>query len=589
MVKELRLALRPYDNSPRKHHRSTQARAPTMTILILLVALLLAGCQHVVPLQQQAASPSQEDVAEELVDPEHRGRQLRGEYGRYRANNDLLYYHLDIRVTPETKSIRGKNTIRFRMLRDDNRIQLDLNRDLDIDKILLGWEPLQYTRELNAVFIDFPTELESGLEYSIDFYYSGAPKSVGRFGGISFDTDPFGRPWIYTACEGPGSSYWWPGKDQWRDEVETMDISIAVPNQLTNVSNGRFVGKKNLGDGYTRWDWRVHYPINSYNVSINIAAYKHFADRLGKLSLDFYSLPEDFERAKKQFAQAKPMLKAFKHYFGDYPFINDGYKLIQVPYSGMEHQTAVTYGNGFTNGYLNRDWTGVGVSMKFDFIIIHESGHEWFGNAVTASDICDMWIHEGWTTYMECMYVERMFGYADALKYVNGYKRKVRNKRPIIAERGIHQSPPGDQYFKGALFLNTLRNVLNDDKKWWALVREVYQNFKYQSIMTEDLVQLFNKRFETDLTPIFDQYLRHADLPTLELIFDEAAGSVAYRWKADEADFAMPIRVGKPKAWQTITPTVQWQTLPTRLGKEGFKVATDLYFVKVTKSLRTDD
>jgi len=552
-------------------------------------AALLAGCQHVAPLQQPVSSPPREDIAEKLVDSKHRGRQLRGEYGRYRANNDLLYYHLDIRVTPETKSIRGRNTIRFRMLRDDNRIQLDLNRDLNIDKILLGSKALQYTRELNAVFVDFPMGLESGREYSIDFYYSGAPKRVGRFGGISFDVDPSGRPWIYTACEGPGSSYWWPGKDQWRDEVESMDISVAVPNELMNVSNGRFVGKKNLADGYTRWDWRVHYPINSYNVSLNIAAYKHFSDRLGKLSLDFYSLPEDLERAKKQFAQAKPMLKAFKHYFGEYPFIKDGYKIIQVPYSGMEHQTAVTYGNGFTNGYLNKDWTGVGVSMKFDFIIIHESAHEWFGNAVTASDVCDMWIHEGWATYLECMYVERMFGYEDALKYVNGYKSKVRNRRPVIAERGIHQSPPGDQYFKGALFLNTLRNVLNDDKKWWALVREVYQDFKYQSIRTEDLVRLFNKRFEADLTPIFDQYLRHAGLPVLELVFDEAAGSVEYRWKADEADFAMPIRVGKPKEWQTITPTVQWQTLSTRLGKEAFKVATDLYFVKITKSLREDE
>ena len=556
---------------------------------LVLNAALLAGCRHVVSSRQPAAAPPEVDVAEELVDPERRGRQLRGEYGRYRANNDLLYYHLDIRVTPETRSIRGKNTIRFRMLRDDNRIQLDLNRDLSIDKILLGPKPLQYTRELNAVFVDFPTGLKSGREYSIDFYYSGAPKRVGRFGGISFDTDPSGRPWIYTACEGPGSSYWWPGKDQWRDEVESMDISVAVPNQLMNVSNGRFVGKKDLADGYTRWDWRVHYPINSYNVSLNIAAYKHFSDRLGKLSLDFYSLPEDLERAKKQFAQAKPMLKAFKHYFGDYPFIKDGYKIIQVPYSGMEHQTAVTYGNGFTNGYLNKDWTGVGVSMKFDFIIIHESAHEWFGNAVTASDVCDMWIHEGWATYLECMYVERMFGYADALKYVNGYKSKVRNKRPVIAERGIHQSPPGDQYFKGALFLNTLRNVLDDDRKWWALVREAYQHFKYQSIRTEDLVQLFNKRFEAELTPIFDQYLRHAALPVLELVFDEAAGSVEYRWKADEADFAMPIRVGKPKEWQTITPTVQWQTLSTRLGKEAFKVATDLYFVKITKSLREDE
>jgi len=556
---------------------------------LVLNAALLAGCRHVVSSRQPAPPPPEVDVAEELVDPERRGRQLRGEYGRYRANNDLLYYHLDIRVTPETRSIRGKNTIRFRMLRDDNRIQLDLNRDLSIDKILLGPKPLQYTRELNAVFVDFPMELEAGQEYSIDFYYSGAPKRIGRFGGISFDTDPAGRPWIYTACEGPGSSYWWPGKDQWRDEVESMDISVAVPNQLMNVSNGRFVGKKDLADGYTRWDWRVHYPINSYNVSLNIAAYKHFSDRLGKLSLDFYSLPEDLERAKKQFAQAKPMLKAFKHYFGDYPFIKDGYKIIQVPYSGMEHQTAVTYGNGFTNGYLNKDWTGVGVSMKFDFIIIHESAHEWFGNAVTASDVCDMWIHEGWATYLECMYVERMFGYADALKYVNGYKSKVRNKRPVIAERGIHQSPPGDQYFKGALFLNTLRNVLDDDRKWWALVREAYQHFKYQSIRTEDLVQLFNKRFEVELTPIFDQYLRHAGLPVLELVFDEAASSVSYRWKVDEADFAMPIRVGKPKEWQTITPTVQWQTLSTRLGKEAFKVATDLYFVKITKSLREDE
>ena len=556
---------------------------------LVLNAALLAGCRHVVSSRQPAAPPSEVDVAEELVDPERRGRQLRGEYGRYRANNDLLYYHLDIRVTPETRSIRGKNTIRFRMLRDDNRIQLDLNRDLSIDKILLGPKPLQYTRELNAVFVDFPTGLKSGREYSIDFYYSGAPKRIGRFGGISFDTDPAGRPWIYTACEGPGSSYWWPGKDQWRDEVESMDISVAVPNQLMNVSNGRFVGKKDLADGYTRWDWRVHYPINSYNVSLNIAAYKHFSDRLGKLSLDFYSLPEDLERAKKQFAQAKPMLKAFKHYFGDYPFIKDGYKIIQVPYSGMEHQTAVTYGNGFTNGYLNKDWTGVGVSMKFDFIIIHESAHEWFGNAVTASDVCDMWIHEGWATYLECMYVERMFGYADALKYVNGYKSKVRNRRPVIARRGIHQSPPGDQYFKGALFLNTLRNVLDDDRKWWALVREAYQHFKYQSIRTEDLVQLFNKRFEVELTPIFDQYLRHAGLPVLELVFDEAASSVSYRWKVDEADFAMPIRVGKPKEWQTITPTVQWQTLSTRLGKEAFKVATDLYFVKITKSLREDE
>ena len=236
-----------------------------------------------------------------------------------------------------------------------------------------------------------------------------------------------------TACEGIGASLWWPNKDQWRDEVENMQISVAIPNGLVDVSNGKFAGKTDLGDGYTRWDWRVHYPINNYDVSLNIGSYQHFAGRLGNLPLDFYALPEDLDKAKKQFAQAKGMLEAFQHYFGEYPFRKDGYKLIEVPYSGMEHQSAVTYGNHFANGYLERDWTGVGISPRFDFIIVHESAHEWFGNSITAADMSDMWIHEGWATYLECLYVEYMWGREDALKYINGYKSKVRNAQPIIA------------------------------------------------------------------------------------------------------------------------------------------------------------
>ena len=212
---------------------------------------------------------------------------------------------------------------------------------------------------------------------------------------------PSGHPWINTACEGIGASVWWPNKDQWRDEVENMQISVAIPNGLVDVSNGKFVGKTDLGDGYTRWDWLVQYPINNYDVSLNIGNYQHFADRLGSLPLDFYALPEDLDKARKQFAQAKGMLEAFQHYFGEYPFQKDGYKLIEVPYSGMEHQSAVTYGNHFANGYLERDWTGVGISPRFDFIIVHESAHEWFGNSVTAADMSDMWIHEGWATYLE--------------------------------------------------------------------------------------------------------------------------------------------------------------------------------------------
>lgn len=528
---------------------------------------------------------------------------LRGEYGRYRANNDLLFYHLDIRVDPEKKFVSGKNRIRFKMLKDDNRIQLDLYDNLKVDEIV--FEPgsnvlsprpgdpitrisnpivLKYTRDSGAVLVDFPQNLKAGRTYTIDFYYSGTPQTIGRFGGFTFSNDPAGRPWIFTACEGEGASIWWPNKDQWKDEPESMRISVAIPNNLADVSNGKFLGKADLGDGYTRWDWLVQYPINNYDVSLNIGQYIHFDDRLGDLSLDFYALPEDLDKAKKQFSQAKGMLKAYQHYFGDYPFKKDGYKLIQAPYSGMEHQSAVTYGNRFANGYLERDWTEVGISPRFDFIIIHESGHEWFGNSVTAADRSDMWIHEGWTTYLECLYVEYMFGKDDGLKYTNGYRAKVRNQQPIVAPRGVNATPPQDQYFKGALFINTLRSLVNDDKRWWALLRDFYQHFKYQTIMTEDVVAYFNRKTGKNMTPIFDQYLRHTAIPVLELVFDDGNKTVRYRWRADERGFAMPVRVGTKDHWQIIEPTTVWKEMKMELKKEECQVATDLYFVDVKKS-----
>ena len=515
--------------------------------------------------------------------PPTRADILRGEYGRYRANNDLLHYTLDVRIDPEKTFLSGKNTVRFKMLDDDTRIQLDLYGNLNVDRITFNSKELKYEREINAVFIDFPETLRKGREYSIDFHYSGVPRSQGRFGGIAFQKDPTGKHWITTACEGQGSSIWWPSKDQWRDEPSSMLLRVAIPNNLVDVSNGKFLGKTDLGDGYTRWDWNIQYPINSYNVSLNIGEYVHFADKWGDVPLDFYVLPGSLEKAKKQFDQAKPMIQAYAEIFGDYPFAKDGYKLIEVPYSGMEHQTAVTYGNRFANGYLERDWTGVGVSLKFDFIIIHESAHEWFGNAVSAADVSDMWIQEGWTTYLEALYVEKLFGYDDALKYINGYKSRVGNRQPIITQRGIHRSPNQDQYFKGALFIHTLRSVVDDDKKWWKLLRDFYQRFKYQNIMTEDVVRFFNKEVGQDLTPLFDQYLRRVNLPVLELAFNEKEGTVAYRWNADERAFAMPVKVGDPKKWQTIRPTIDWQIMKTPLARDAFEVATGLYYVNVVK------
>ena len=549
------------------------------------VAGVMFGIELAVALHAQTTPPAQQAPRPE---PPLRASILRGEYGPYRANNDVLFYHLDVPLDPDKKFISGKNTIRFKMLRDDTRIQLDLYENLKVERILLGGTELKYEREFNAVFVDFPDTLKAGREYAIDFHYSGSPLETGRFGAVAFRKDAAGQHWITTACEGPGASIWWPNKDQWRDEVESMRISVAIPNNLTDVSNGRFLGKTDLGDGYSRWDWEVHYPINNYNVSMNIGNYVYFSDQLDDLTLDFYVTPDNLEKAKTQFAQAKPMIEAYQKYFGEYPFKKDGYKLIEVPYSGMEHQSAVTYGNRFANGYLERDWTGVGVSLKFDFIIIHESAHEWFGNAVSAADVSDMWIQEGWTTYLEMVYVEHMFGYDDAINYINGYKPKVQNRQPIITERGRHRSPPGDQYFKGALFINTLRSVVDDDKRWWSLLRALYREFKYKNIMTEDMVRFFNRKTGMDLTPIFDQYLRHTAIPTLELAFDHSKKTVSYRWKADEARFAMPVRVGKPGAWQIVHPTTEWKTMKTEIPPADFGVATDLYYVNVATLPLTD-
>ena len=563
--------------------RKTILTSPFSVLLVLFLAPHGALAQSSPP---SSAQTSQQPAAPQASRAAHEPTQadiLRGAYGPYRANNDLLYYHLDVRIDPEKKFMSGKNTIRFKMLKDGTRIQLDLQQPLQVDKILFGSTPLKYERELSAVFIDFPETLHAGRTYSIDFQYSGNPREQGRFGGFAFHKDSEGHPWIFTACEGIGASVWWPNKDQWRDEVQSMEISVSIPNNLVDVSNGKFLGKSDLGDGYTRWDWLVHYPINNYDVSLNIGNYTHFSDKLGVLPLDFYVLPEDLEKAKKQFVQAKGMLEAFQHYFGEYPFKKDGYKLIEVPYSGMEHQSAVTYGNHFANGYLERDWTGVGISLKFDFIIIHESAHEWFGNSVTAADPSDMWIHEGWATYLECLYVEYRWGHDDALRYVNAYKSKVKNAAPIIAERGVNAEPPQDMYFKGALFLNTLRSVVNDDRRWFKLIHGFYQHFKYKNIMTEDVVQFFNQQTGMNLTSIFNQYLRHTAIPTLELKFNEAEGAVSYRWKVDETGFLMPVRVGTAGNWRIIHPTTDWQTMKTPLAKDDFHVATDLYYINVDK------
>jgi hypothetical protein len=513
-----------------------------------------------------------------------RADSLRGTYGVYRANNDLLTYDLDIAVDVARRFISGTNTIRFRMLEDGHRIQLDLFENMAIDSIMSGTTRLSYEREYNAVFVDFPVTLRAGTVHEIAFHYSGNPRQAGRFGGMVFQTDSLGHPWVYTANQGIGASLWWPNKDQQRDEVDSMTIRVAVPDDLVVVSNGRFTGREEIGDGRARYSWKVHYPINNYSVSLNIGRYTHFGEVLGDLTLDYFVQPYHLDAARRQFAQVAPMLECFQRHFGDYPFPRDGFKLIEVPYAGMEHQSAVTYGNLFQNGYLGRDWTGVGISPRFDFIIVHESGHEWFGNSITANDVSDAWIQEGFTTYAEAVYVECMFGYDDAVRYTNGYRAKVANRQPIIGPSGVNYWPPQDQYFKGALLLHTLRHVVDDDAAWWALLNGFAAHFSYQNIWTTDVINYFNQQLDRDLRPLFEQYLYHAALPVLELEF--GADSVRYRWVADVPDFDMPVKVRAGGALRTIRPVAQWRSEPLRgIAAADWQPATELFYIDVRRRL----
>lgn len=505
---------------------------------------------------------------------------LIGAYNELRSNNDLLYYNLDVKLDIADKYISGVNDIKFKMLKNDRHIQIDLHEQLLVDSIKHGDEHLNFDRQYNSVIIEFPRLLRKNHTYNIDFYYSGHPIETGRFGGIVFEEDSDGNPWIYTACQGPGANVWWPNKDQQFDEPDSMLLSVTIPDSLMDISNGHLIDIVDLGDGYTKYIWKVSYPINNYCVALNIADYVHFSDEYDGFNIDYYVLPYHLDKAKKQFKQVVPMLKCYEKHFGDYPFPKDGYKLVEVPYSGMEHQTAVSYGNGFMNGYHGRDWTGVGISTKFDFIIIHESGHEWFGNIITAADDSDAWIHEGWTTYAEAVYVECMWGYEDALKYLNGYKDLMYNREPILGPTGVNHWPNRDMYFKGALLLNTLRSIINNDDLWWSMVYEFSYYFRGQNIYVTDVISFINNYFGMDLTNIFEQYMMFSDLPVLEIKY--YSDSIEYRWNTNVDQFNMPILAGNDEDYKFIFPTSEWQTISVSLDNiDNWNVDTDKFYIDV--------
>lgn len=512
---------------------------------------------------------------------------LQGGLRPERTNFDVLRYDLNIKINPDEKSIVGYNEITFRIkAKKAKRIQLDLFENMKVDSIVFGTSKLEYTREFNAIFINFPLYVTSAFEQKLRFYYSGNPilaKNAPWDGGFVFTKDTNGKPHIGVACQGDGASLWFPCKDSQSDEPDYgATIKIAVPNGLMNVSNGRLTNSEDLKNGYTRWDWEVKNPINAYDITINIGDYVHFGENYKGLDLDYYVLRENEAKARIQFEQVKPMMDCFQSKFGDYPFIEDGYKLVESSYLGMEHQSAVAYGNKYKNGYLGRDLSGTGVGNLFDFIIIHESGHEWFGNSITSKDVADMWIHEGFTCYSESVFLECQYGLEKSQTYINGLKKNIKNDEPIIGRYGVHNEGSGDMYYKGALLLNTLRSSINNDEKWWELLLKYSKTFRHKIIENKNVITFFNKESGLNLTPIFDQYLKYKNISVLELKIEKK--KLVYNWKTDVANFTMPIDIKIKGQIYRLNATNSVQTTDFKVKKmKDIEVMTNKFFVDVDK------
>jgi len=507
---------------------------------------------------------------------------LRGSITPEREWWDLKYYHLDISVFPETKIIKGKNTVHYKVLYPNSILQIDLQSPLKITKAIQNGVELKIDHDGNAHFIALTEVQKTGAIYSIDVYYEGQPqeaKNAPWDGGISWKKDTNGKDFIASSCQGLGASVWWPNKDHMYDEVDSMDISVRVPKHLMNVSNGRLRNIEKHDDNTTTYHWYVKNPINNYGVNINIGDYVNFSEKYagekGELDMDYYVLRDNLEKAKKHFMDAPKMMKAFEHWFGPYPFYEDSFKLIEVPYLGMEHQSSVTYGNKYQNGYLGRDLSGTGWGLKFDFIIIHEAGHEWFANNITDIDIADMWIHESFTAYSENLFLDYYYGKEAAADYVIGTRKNIGNKTPIIAAYNVNASGSGDMYYKGANMLHTLRELIGDDEKWRQILRGLNKTFYHQTVTTAQIEDYLSQQTGYDLSAFFDQYLRDIRIPTFEYIIKDQ--SLHYRYTDIVEGFDTPIKVSINEKEMWLHPNKSWKVMSLNSSETTLKVDRDFY------------
>jgi len=503
---------------------------------------------------------------------------IRGALRLERSCYDVTYYDLDVNIDPKAKSIQGTNLISFKYLEKSKILQLDLFRNMEVGEISIDGENLSYSRKYDALFIELP-DLIIGQEYQLAVTFKGMPIEAINApwdGGFVWKEDDLGSPWIGVACEGTGASLWWPNKDHLSDEPDSMKISLTVPSELMGVANGNLIETIESEDLST-YVWSVSYPINNYNVSINVGDYVHFSDvyhspAQGKLACDYYVLSYNLEVAQKHFKQVGGVLEAFEHFFGPYPFWNDGYALIETPYLGMEHQSGIAYGNKFKRGYLG---SMIPKDMNWDYIIVHETGHEYWGNAVSIKDHADMWIHEGFTTYMEALFVEYYFGREAVSRYLASQRRFIQNTQPIQGPKEVNFQEFGgsDHYYKGSHMLHTIRSIINDDAVWWGLLRSVYDEFKFSNVDSEEIIHYMSDYCADDYHKIFEQYLDHGPLPILEYKLKSRGSNVVvdYRWKSPVEGFTMPIEIGSAINPTRLDCSTEWSNVKIKnLDEQSF-------------------
>lgn len=516
--------------------------------------------------------------------PSTRQEMLRGSITPEREWWDVLHYQLAVEFFPDKRTLKGSNTITFKTLKAGHKMQIDLQPPLAITKIIHGNSELKFEREGNVYWVSFEKDVPQAIEDKIEVFYEGKPvesKNPPWSGGITWGHDDLGEHFISTTCQGIGASIWWPNKDHGSDEPDRgMQISVTVPENLIAVSNGRLKKiDQNIAAQTKTFNWEVLNPINNYGVNVNIGNYVNFSEKYkgegGLLEMNYWVLAHQKEAAIKQFKEAPRMMEAFEHWFGKYPFYEDGYKLVAVSYPGMEHQSSVTYGNWYRNGYRLRDVSGTGIGFKFDFIIVHESGHEWFGNNISMKDAADMWIHEGLTNYSENLFVEYYFGKKDGEDYVIGSRRNIRNESPIIGTYGLNREGSGDMYYKGGNMLHTIRHVINDDKKWLSILRGLNSEFWHQTVTTEQIETYISKQAGIDLSKVFDQYLRGTKIPLLQYKLE--GNKVSFKYDKVVQGFAMPIRVNINGKEVAITPNESIQIFTNSEEIKSFEVNRNFY------------